>query len=108
MRNERLACLMPVVASCALSLAGCGGSAVSPAAAPIAPAPPVTTSNIPVNLQAPSTTVIYQAAATNAAGPSSPTVTLTTDASGNLQTVVFNLPYLGGNLGLQTPSLSSP
>jgi len=109
MRNERVACLMPVTAFCAFSLASCGGGgAVSPAAAPIAPAPPVATSNIPVNLQAPSTTVIYQAAATNAAGPSSPTVTLTTDASGNLQTVVFNLPYLGGNLGLQTPSLSSP
>jgi len=95
---------MPALASIALFLSACsggGGSVATPAPATL---PPVTqtapTSGIALNLQPPSTTVTYQAAAataTNAVNQMSnvslsalgqgATITLTADASGNLSGV---------------------
>jgi len=101
----------PAVLAVGALLTGCssgGGGPASPAAAPVPVAAPVTTSGIAINLQPANTTVVYQAAATNAAGQGSSTLTLTTDASGNLKTIVFNLPGISGPYSAQSASLTSP
>lgn len=100
---------------CSLPMAACsgGGGGVAAAPAPAAPAPVVTPSGSPVNLQAASTRVAYPAAAVtavvtstgtgsviNSASGQGATLTLGTDASGNLNAVVFNLP----GLSLQYPA----
>lgn len=92
-----------------LSLAGCsgGGGSTAPStpapttSAPLTQAPPPT-SAIPVNVQAPSTTVTYQAAAASATGTTKSIsnvsisavgegaiITLGTDSSGNLSRLVI-------------------
>lgn len=90
------------VALCAL-LAGCsGGGGGTPAATAAAPAPapavapPAAGTGGPINLQDPNSTVSYQAATlygslVNATSGKT-TVTLTTDASGKLKAVSFDLP----------------
>jgi len=85
----------------ALLLAGCGGGGGGPVAAtapaPSAPAPVGQPSGtVPLNLQAASTTVPYPVAALfDGATPVSTqngTITLTTDAGGNVNKMVFSLP----------------
>src|SRR5689334_19721956 len=99
------------LAGCTLCLAACsgggngGGTVTTPVTA--TPAPFTVSSGVAVNLQPANTTVTYQAAATDAVGQS-PTVVLTTDASGNLATIVFNVPGSPGSFSSQSHSLSSP
>src|SRR5215471_16601753 len=114
--------------SCVLFLAACGGGgpaapAFTPAPAPAAPA--ATANGGPVSFQPANMTVTYPAAASmgtavnggtgqgsTAASGQGATVTLTTDASGNLSKIVLNIPAAGftqpfdANTGLS--SLSSP
>jgi hypothetical protein len=100
-------CRAALLASCLLSLGGCSGGggggspvAAAPPPAPVTPAPQ--TSGIAVNLQAAKTTVAYQAAAATVLGASKgmgniifsaagqgATLTLSTDASGNLSGVII-------------------
>jgi len=96
----------------ALSVAACsGGGGMTAAPIPAAPSPVVTPGGAPVNLQAAGTRVAYPAAALTAAVASTgsvttsasgqgATVTLGTDASGNLNALIFNLP----GLSLQYPA----
>lgn len=93
-------------AALGLLLAGCssgGGGGVSATAAPtaIAPSTPQTSagSGGPINLQGANSTVDYKAAALYGSAlypaPGTASVTLTTDASGNLKIISFNLPGFG-------------
>jgi hypothetical protein len=95
----------------ALSLAACGGRG-GPAAPAPAPAPSiVATSGVPLNLQAASTAVNYDAAsatavvtptgegggATASSGQGAK-IGLTTDGSGNLSKIAFSIPMAGGGV----------
>lgn len=104
-----LACLL--LAACS----GGGGAGTATAVAPPAVAPVVTPAGPPINLQAANTRVAYPAAAmmaaattaatgsvTSSASGQGATVTLGTDASGNLNSVIFNLP--GNSLQYPVPS----
>jgi len=113
-----LALGMPLLAACS---GGGGGGGTTAVPAPAAPAPVVTPAGSPVNLQAASTRVAYPAAAvtavvtgtgtgsviTSASGQGA-TLTLGTDASGNLNAVVFNLPGLSLQYPAPLTSLPSP
>jgi hypothetical protein len=105
----------PAVLALGVLLSGCGGAGgggtASTAPAPAAAPAVTTTSGGPVNLQAANSTVIYQAAAvygSDNAVPGSSTITLTTDASGNLKAVDFNLLGLRGRDASPSLSLTSP
>jgi len=88
-----------------LLLAGCssgGGGGISATAAPTLTAPTTQTpagSGGPINLQGANSTVDYKAAALYGSAlypaPGTASVTLATDANGNLKTISFNLPGFG-------------
>jgi hypothetical protein len=95
-----LAFNIPLLAAC--SGGGGGGSSVATTPPPTPAAPTAATSGIPINLQPAKTTVAYPAAAVTAIGASKgmgnvtiaaagqgASVTLRTDASGNLSSVVI-------------------
>src|SRR5215217_4110162 len=97
---------VPFLAAC--SGAGGGGISTAAAPAPLPVAPTMTTSGIAINLQAADTTVAYPAMATDTYKSGNPTVTVTSDASGNLKTVLFSLPSFSRSLGAPSLNLTSP
>ena len=118
-------CLVGIFALSACGGGGGGATVVTPAPAPApAPAPTtptVTTSGVPISLQAANTSVTYQAASTSAnftgnlrveeslISPSGQggTVILTTDASGNLSKVDFSINTAGKPANGQITNFSS-
>ena len=110
------------VSCCVLFLAGCGGGGgdSAPASVPTpGGGPPATTSGIAGNLQAPNTTVTFQAAATTAVGANwttasisqagqGATITLTTDASGNLSSITIPAAGFTGTIGPGNFRLTDP
>ena len=113
------------LAACSSSGGGMGAAAPSGAASASAPvATTVVTSGVPVNLQSANTMVTYQAASatdtvsalsTNGLGGAAAvktpgqgaTLTITTDASGNLKALSFNMPgFTGGFPGSGFASLT--
>jgi hypothetical protein len=102
MAENRTRCGAALLVSCLLPLAGCGGggSYNAPAAPVFSPGGGIAQGGTPLNLQAANTSVTYQAAAATAmaakwgaasisAAGQGATITLSTDAKGDLTTVVI-------------------
>jgi len=122
------AVVLSALSACSGGGGGSGGGAIvaTPAPAPVPATPIVTTSGVPISLQAANTSVTYQAASTSANISSNPnvagslilpsgqggTVTLTTDASGNLSKLDFSINTAGKPANAQftnfSISLTSP